>query len=169
MLSSGSPSGSEGARRGWRSFIVRTTVGRLIPDIHIPDIHIVFDCADPDRLARYDFPHGPPDGFATWEEWADANGIPEEERNAGRTLVDEQGNRPDIFFLRVPEPKTTKNRVHLDVKVGSGLPDAERRARIEEVANRLRAVGGSVSRRIDHEEGFWLVMQDPEGNEFCVN
>jgi hypothetical protein len=50
----------------------------------IPDIHIVFDCADPDRLARfwmvalpgYDFPHGPPDGFTTWEQWADANQIP---------------------------------------------------------------------------------------------
>jgi hypothetical protein len=57
----------------------------------IPDIHIVFDCADPDRLARfwmvalpgYDFPHGPPDGFATWEQWADANQIPQEQRNAG--------------------------------------------------------------------------------------
>lgn len=90
----------------------------------IPDIHIVFDCADPDRLARfwmvalpgYDFPHGAPDGFATWEEWADANEIPEEQRNAGRTLVDKQGHRPDIFFLRVPESKITKNRVHLDVK-----------------------------------------------------
>jgi hypothetical protein len=56
-----------------------TTVERVVPDLHI-----VFDCADPDRLARfwmvalpgYDFPHGPPDGFATWQEWADANGVP---------------------------------------------------------------------------------------------
>jgi len=80
----------------------------------VPDIHIVFDCADPERLARfwmvalpgYDFPHGPPDGFATWEEWADTNEIPEEQRNAGRTLVDTLANRPDIFFIRVPESKT---------------------------------------------------------------
>ena len=142
----------------------------------IPDVHIVFDCADPDRLARfwmvalpgYDFPHGPPDGFATWEEWADANQIPEDQRNSGRTLVDKEGHRPDIFFLRVPEPKTTKNRVHLDVKAGGPGPDAERRARIEAVAEALVAAGGSIHRRIDNEEGFWLVLQDPEGNEFCV-
>jgi hypothetical protein len=143
----------------------------------IPDIHIVFDCADPDRLAHfwmvalpgYEFPYALPDGFATWEEWADANEIPEEKRNAGRTLVDRQGNRPDIFFLRVPESKITKNRLHLDVKVGRGLDDAERRARIEAVGSQLVAAGGSILRRIDDEEGFWLVMQDPEGNEFCVN
>jgi hypothetical protein len=142
-----------------------------------PEIHIVFDCADPDWLARfwivalpgYDFPHGPPDGYATWEEWAEANEIPEEQRNAGRTLVDKLGNRPDIFFLRVSERKVTKNRLHLDVKVGSGLPDAERRTRIEAVANQLVAAGGSIYRRVDDEEGYWLVMQDPEGNEFCVN
>jgi hypothetical protein len=142
-----------------------------------PDIHIVFDCADPDRLARfwmvalpgYDFPSGPPDGFATWEEWADANRIPEDQRNAGRTIVDRKGNRPDIFFLRVPESKVVKNRVHLDVKAGGRLPATERRARIEEVGRGLVAAGGSVQQRFDDQEGFWLVMQDPEGNEFCVN
>jgi hypothetical protein len=82
--------------------VIRITVGRMMPDIHI-----VFDCGDPDRLARfwmvalpgYDFPHGPPDGFTTWQEWADANDIPEQQRNAGRTLVDKHGHRPDIFFL----------------------------------------------------------------------
>jgi Glyoxalase-like domain len=141
-----------------------------------PDIHIVFDCADPELLSRfwmvalpgYDFPHGPPDGFATWDEWADANNIPAEQRNAGRTLVDKEGHRPDIFFLRVPEPKVTKNRLHLDVKVGSGLADGERRERIETVARRLAGAGGSIARRVDDSEGFWFVMQDPQGNEFCV-
>ncbi|WP_262496168.1 VOC family protein [Nonomuraea sp. SYSU D8015] len=59
--------------------------------------------------------------------------------------------------------------MHLDVKVGSGLPEQERRTRIEKVANRLSAAGGSICQRIDNEEGFWLVMQDPEGNEFCVD
>jgi hypothetical protein len=84
----------------------------------MPDIHIVFDCGDPDRLARfwmvalpgYGLPHGPPDGFTTWQEWADANEIPEEQRNAGRTLADKQGHRPDIFFLRVPEGKPDEPR-----------------------------------------------------------
>jgi Glyoxalase-like domain len=143
----------------------------------IPDIHIVFDCADPERLARfwmvalpgYDFPHGPPDGFATWDEWADANDIPPEQRNAGRTLVDKVGSRPDIFFLRVPESKTAKNRVHLDVKVGGRLPGPERRARIDAAAAELVAAGATTRQRFDSDEGFWLVMQDPEGNEFCVN
>lgn len=95
--------------------------------------------------------------------------IPEDQRNAGRTLVDTEGRRPDIFFLRVPESKVVKNRVHLDVKVGRRLPAAERRPRIEEVGRELVAAGGSVQRRFDDDEGFWLVMQDPEGNEFCVN
>ncbi|MEV0716712.1 VOC family protein [Asanoa sp. NPDC050611] len=89
------------------------------------DLDVVFDCADPDRVARfwlaalpgYDFPHGPPDGFATWQEWADANGVPEDQRNLARTLVDRTGHRPTIFFNRVPEPKAGKNRLHLDIKV----------------------------------------------------
>lgn len=70
---------------------------------------------------------------------------------------------------RFGEPKTTKNRVHLDVKAGGAVPDAERRARIEAVGNQLVAAGGSIYRRVDNDEGFWLIMQDPEGNEFCVN
>lgn len=141
-----------------------------------PKIHIVFDCADPDRLAKfwmaalpgYDFPQGPPDGFATWEEWADANDIPAEQRNAGRTIVDKRGGRPDIFFIRVPEPKVTKNRVHLDIKASAGLPDGERRERIEATAAQLLTAGASIARRVDGPEGFWLVLQDPENNEFCV-
>lgn len=140
-------------------------------------INVVFDCADPDRLARfwmialpgYAFPTEPPDGFATWEEWADAHQIPQEQRNTARTIVDHaHPDRPDIFFLKVPEPKTVKNRVHLDVKVGAGRPEAQRRERIEQTAARLTEAGGAVLRRVDDAEGFWLVMRDPEGNEFCV-
>jgi glyoxalase superfamily protein len=146
----------------------------MTPDL--PIVHIVFDCADPDQLSRfwmvalpgYEFPHGPPDGFASWDEWADANSIPAGQRNAGRTLVDKQGHRPDIFFLRVPEPKLTKNRLHLDVKVGRGLPDEQRRERIESTVRQLVAAGASIALRVDDSEGFWLVLQDPEGNEFCV-
>ncbi|MFG2107369.1 VOC family protein [Micromonospora chersina] len=67
------------------------------------------------------------------------------------------------FFQYEVESKITKNRVHPDVKAGGPPPDAERRARIEAVGNRLMAAGGSIYRRVDNEEGFWLVMQDPEG------
>jgi hypothetical protein len=55
------------------------------------------------------------------------------------------------------------------VKAGGSGPDTKRRARIEAVGSRLVAADGSTYRRVDNEEGFWLVMQDPEGNEFCVN
>lgn len=84
-----------------------------------PHVNLVFDCADQDRLARfwmavlpgYEFPSGPPDGFATWEDWADANDIPQEQRNAGRTLVPKDGEgRPDIHFIRVPEGKFREPR-----------------------------------------------------------
>src|SRR4051812_37394132 len=94
-----------------------------------PDLHVVFDGADPDRVATfwmaalpgYDYPQPPPDGFATWNDWAEANNIPTEQRNLARTLVDRAGHRPTIFFNQVPEAKAGKNRVHLDIKVAEGL------------------------------------------------
>ncbi|WBQ02507.1 VOC family protein [Kribbella sp. CA-293567] len=140
------------------------------------DLHIVFDCTDPDLVAGfwrqalgdYDFPMPIPDGFTTWDEWADAQGIPVEQRPTGRTLVDQVRDRPDIFFLQVPEPKSVKNRLHLDLKVAPGLEGAERRDRIEEEAARLVALGATIARPADDADGFHLVLQDPEGNEFCV-
>ncbi|HLL64122.1 MAG TPA: VOC family protein [Micromonosporaceae bacterium] len=143
-----------------------------------PVLDVVFDCADPDRVARfwmaalpgYDFPHGPPDGYQTWDEWADANNIPEDQRNLARTLVDKAGNRPTIFFNQVPEPTAPgKNRLHLDIKVAGGLPADQRRARIEAEAARLVAAGGSIAQRIDEPASFWIIMRDVEGNEFCVS
>ncbi|GAA1610243.1 VOC family protein [Kribbella sancticallisti] len=140
------------------------------------DLHVVFDCADPDRVARfwlealggYDFPMGVPEGFDSWEEWADAQGIPEDQRPTGRTLVDKVRDRPDIFFLKVPEAKSGKNRLHLDIKVAPGLGGDDRRAKIEEEGERLTGLGATVAVRMDEPDGFHLVMQDPEGNEFCV-
>lgn len=140
------------------------------------DLHIVFDCADPDRVARfwmaalggYDFPVGVPEGFASWDEWADANDIPLDQRNTGRTLVDKDRDRPDIFFLQVPEAKQVKNRVHLDIKVAKGLSGAERRTAIESEADRLIGLGAGVAERFDEPDGFHILMRDPEGNEFCL-
>ncbi|MDI3422501.1 VOC family protein [Streptomyces luteolus] len=65
-----------------------------------------------------------------------------------------------LLFNQVPEPKTGKNRVHLDLHVG-----AEQRA--DEVA-RLEGLGARVVRAVDEPGGSWVTMQDPEGNEFCV-
>ncbi|MES9519095.1 VOC family protein [Streptomyces capoamus] len=65
-----------------------------------------------------------------------------------------------LLFQRVPEPKTGKNRLHLDLH-----PGPERRA--EEVA-RLRALGARVVREVKEPAGQWVLMADPEDNEFCV-
>ena len=140
------------------------------------DLHIVFDCADPDRVSRfwmealggYDFPFGVPEGFASWDEWADAQGIPEDQRPTGRTLVDKDRDRPDIFFLKVPEAKAGKNRLHLDIKVAPGLDGDARRKKIDEEAERLTTLGAKVAITMDEPDGYHLILQDPEGNEFCL-
>ncbi|MFF5975674.1 VOC family protein [Streptomyces sp. NPDC012769] len=65
-----------------------------------------------------------------------------------------------ILFQRVPEPKTVKNRVHLDVHAAPGTRDAE--------VARLEGLGATVLREVAEQGGAWTVMADPEGNEFCV-
>ncbi|MCX4576794.1 VOC family protein [Streptomyces sp. NBC_01571] len=69
-----------------------------------------------------------------------------------------QGRR--LLFQRVPELKSSKNRLHLDVHAGPGR-------RAEEVA-RLQELGAGVLRHVKEPGGEWVVMADPEGNEFCV-
>ena len=68
---------------------------------------------------------------------------------------------PNLLFERVPEAKTTKNRVHLDLQ-----PDTTR----EEEVDRLVSLGATVLDRshVRPDGAGWVVMQDPEGNEFCV-
>jgi hypothetical protein len=111
---------------------------------------VVFDCAGPDALARFWAEvlgyklQDPPPGFATWEEWATANEIPEDRWDAMSAIVDPEGAGARIFFQRVPEPKVVKNRVHLDVNVGGGLqvPLDDRRKRIDQEAARLIGARG---------------------------
>ncbi|MGW0813356.1 VOC family protein [Streptomyces viridiviolaceus] len=66
-----------------------------------------------------------------------------------------------LLFQRVPEAKAGKNRLHLDLHPGEGR-------REEEVA-RLEGLGASVLRRVKELGGEWVLMADPEGNEFCVH
>ncbi|MEV6171216.1 VOC family protein [Streptomyces sp. NPDC051954] len=66
-----------------------------------------------------------------------------------------------LLFQRVPEAKTVKNRLHLDLHPGEGR-------RADEV-ERLRGLGASVLREVKEPAGEWVVMADPEGNEFCVH
>jgi hypothetical protein len=87
-------------------------------------------------------------------------------------VVDPDGKGPRIYLQRVPEPKTVKNRVHLDLNI-SGGPSAgtleERRARVDAEVERLLGLGATRQRAAEELGQYWVVMQDPEGNEFCVH
>jgi hypothetical protein len=86
-------------------------------------------------------------------------------------IEDPGGVRPSISFLKVPEPKVVKNRVHLDVQAGGGRgePWEVRWPRVTEAVQRLTAAGATVIRE-DVQDGIpdHVVMADPEGNEFDV-
>ncbi|MGZ4131701.1 MAG: VOC family protein [Actinomycetota bacterium] len=139
-------------------------------------IQVVFDCADPDRLARFwaealgYVVQPPPAGFDSWEAFLSEAGVPESQWHSRSAIVDPKGEGPRLFFQQVLEPKTVKNRVHVDVNAGGppGTPEAERRTRIAEAVGRLTQAGASVQREFNEPGEHWVVMQDPEGNEFCV-
>ena len=140
-------------------------------------IQVTFDCADPARLAafwaealHYRVPD-PPDGHATWNDWARAVGIPEPQWNDWSAAEDPDRVGPRLFFQRVPEPKVAKNRVHLDVSAGGGrdVSPAEGRERVDAEVARLKALGATDERgAMDLRGEYWVRMNDPEGNEFCV-
>ena len=137
-------------------------------------IQVVFDCADPDKLSRFwaealgYIQQPPPDGFGSWEEWAREEGVPEESWNDAGAVVDPEGKLPRLYFQKVPEGKVVKNRVHLDVNVGAGKKGEERQASIRGEADRLIGHGASMLYEFDRRGEFWITMQDPEGNEFCL-
>ncbi|MFB9953644.1 VOC family protein [Cellulomonas denverensis] len=145
------------------------------------DVQIVIDCHGPRALGAFwitalDYiEEPPPTPFASWDEAMDAWGIPVDgDRDPAYAIVDPEGRRPRVFFQKVPEGKTVKNRVHLDIRYSEsrGIPMDDRAARLaaaREHAATLVAAGGIVLYEIDDErEGAWVVVADPEGNEFCV-
>ena len=77
---------------------------------------------------------------------------------------------PNIVLQRTDEDKVGKNRVHLDVNVGGGrqATDEERRSRVGRAAARLVEHGAAIVRDYDEHGSHWIVMHDPEGNEFCL-
>jgi catechol 2,3-dioxygenase-like lactoylglutathione lyase family enzyme len=109
---------------------------------------LAIDCADPAALARW---------------WADLLGWRVTDEDDDEVAIEppegspDDGVVPDLLFLRVPEPKTVKDRLHLDLR-----PDDH----AAEVA-RAEALG---ARRVDIGQGdpTWVVLADPEGNEFCI-
>ncbi|WP_392508269.1 VOC family protein [Naumannella halotolerans] len=139
---------------------------------------MTFDCAAPAALAEFwAFATGgqvqpPPAGFDTWSAALTAWGVPESEHDSRSAVIDPDGVTPRLFFQCVPEPKTAKNRVHLDLRAAPGLSGEERRAAIEARAAELVARGARVLNRLEPtamDPELCLVMADPEGNEFCLD
>jgi hypothetical protein len=129
------------------------------PMASVRQFQVTFDCAAPERVARfwcevlgYVVPP-PPEGFADWGEFD--RSLPPEEQGSAFACVDPDGVGPRLFFQRVPEGKVVKNRVHLDVRVGTGL--------IPLGATRFQLLVA------DGVNESCLVMQDVEGNEFCLD
>ena len=149
-------------------------------------VQITVDCYDPEKLALfwaealgYIIP-GPPgvrlgeyeDPFAAWKKFIADLGIELGPENMRAAIDDPDQVGPRIFFQTVPEPKTVKNRLHLDVRTAPGLDGDERMDSLEAECHRLSELGGTRLRRIDPdpplEHGF-IVMADPEDNEFCLD
>jgi hypothetical protein len=123
-------------------------------------VQVTFDCAAPTRLARF---------------WCDVLGYrldePVDPTDATAACADPGGVGPRLFFQRVPEGKVVKNRLHLDVRVGSGLTGQARVAALEAECARLVGLGAVRLRLLtaDEKNESCLVMQDIEGNEFCLD
>ncbi|MBF9128380.1 VOC family protein [Plantactinospora sp. S1510] len=112
--------------------------------------NISFDCADPYELS----------GF--WAEALDRSRHPEDQPGADETvLLPADGVGPQVYFQRVPEGRSAKNRLHICLQPTDRARDAE----VE------RLLGLGATHVADHREPDgtgWAVLADPEGNEFCV-
>ena len=123
---------------------------------------ITFDCARPLAMARfwsealgwYLRPHTDED-----MKWLADRGITDVEDDPAIELPAPDGGGPRLLFLKVPEGKTVKNRVHLDVRATTTM---------REEVDRLVGLGATLDRVFEEDGGKWALMRDPEGNEFCV-
>lgn len=94
--------------------------------------------------------------------YADVEGDPNEPGHPECAIVDPADRRSGLVFLEVPEPKTVKNRLHLDLRPEDGV------TRDEEVARLLAHGAAQVADHRQDDGRGWVVLADPEGNEFCV-
>jgi hypothetical protein len=124
----------------------------------VKQFQVTFDCAEPVRVARF------------WAETLGYEAEYDDEQDECAAALDPTGVGPRLYFQRVPEGKVVKNRVHLDVRVGTGLVGAERLAALEGECARLVTLGAARVRLLvaDGVNESCLVMQDIEGNEFCL-
>ena len=141
------------------------------------EVQMTFDCADPAAQAGFwaevlgYVVQPPPPGFDSWDQALDAWGVPAGRRNDRSALVDPDSRGPRVFLQKVPEGKTAKNRLHLDVRAAPGLEGEERMAALEAECERLVALGAVRVERFEPGGlgSGHIVMQDPEGNEFCLD
>jgi hypothetical protein len=111
-------------------------------------VQIVIDCADPEKLADF---------------WIAATGYDRRGKVEQYAVISSSTKAgPALIFQKVPEEKTGKNRVHFDL-----LADSE--AHMQEEIDRLTALGGHKKHLVKELGIMWTVMQDPEGNEFCIS
>lgn len=137
---------------------------------------VTFDCAGPDALAHFWANalgyklDDPPAGYESRHAYLKDIGVPEEEWDEGSAIVDPDGRGPRVYFQQVPEGKTAKNRLHLDLDVGGGraTPLEQRRAAVNEAAARLTGLGAAKLYEAEEQDHYHVTMQDPEGNEFCL-
>ena len=141
---------------------------------------LVIDCTSPEPLAHFwaEALHyviePPPSGFDSWDDFYRSIGVPEEELGIGAdSIADPNGEGPRIWFQVVPEQKSIKNRLHIDVHASGGrdTPLETRRELVEAEAVRLVSLG-ATRLRTNVEEGldhYAVALTDPEGNEFDIN
>lgn len=149
-------------------------------------MQVTFDAHDPEALSRFwaaamGYVNPPPPGselapgqdpFDLWHDFLRDAGVPESQWNTRSAAEDPDGDGPRLFFQQVPEDKTAKNRVHLDLRAAPGLQGEERMAALEAECVRLVGLGATRVERHDPEPPLsfgHLVMTDPEGNEFCLD
>ncbi|WP_393088412.1 VOC family protein [Streptomyces sp. LN704] len=109
----------------------------------------------------------PPKGFATWDNFKRSQSA--DQRDAWFACIDPSGVGPRLYFQCVPEGKAAKNRLHLDVRVGTGLVGEERLAALEAECARLVPLGAVHVRTLYDGNDSCIPMQDIEGNEFCID
>ena len=130
-------------------------------------IQVTVDAASPRALGAFwcevlgYVEQPPPPGVDNWDDALDAFGIDRSDPDRAFAIVDPDGVGPRMFFLKVPEGKTAKNRMHLDVHT----PPDQLHARADE----LVGLGAVVVGEFDEPEGHWISLLDPEGNEFCLH
>ena len=130
-------------------------------------IQVVIDAAEPAKLAEFwalalDYVlEPPPHGFETWEDFGRSIGMPEEKFGDQAAVIDPADEGPRLYFQRVPERKTVKNRVHWDVRLAGADKDSVRAT--------LVARGATFLWTANQGPHSWHTMADPEGNEFCIS